>query len=86
MVKLLSQGGASAPPYPSHPEKDTCPVFAIHIESREKWNSKDSISIQLQDTKGSRMIELPIKGDDLDASELTWAITKALRQWNKMPV
>lgn len=83
MTKLLTQGSCLVE-YPPHPSKSESPRFSIYIESREKWNSETEICIQLQDAKGARMMNLPLNGDDLDASELTWAITKALRQWNNM--
>jgi hypothetical protein len=72
--------------YPSHPSKKDVPRLHMRIEASAKAISGNVMTVYLLDSVGGRNFDLPINGDDLDASELTWAITKILRQWNGMKV
>jgi hypothetical protein len=72
--------------YPPHPTKSEEPRLFLRIEASSKAITDKTMTVYMVDSTGGRNFDLPINGDDLDASELTWAITKALRQWNAMAI
>ena len=76
------------PTWPKFPSKEELPVLFIRIEATKSDVKEDKICVFMTDANGCRNFYLPINKEDsdLDASELTWEITKLLREWNDMPV
>lgn len=72
--------------YPPHPSKKDVPRLHLRLEASSKAITDSKMTVYMTDSSGGRNFDIPIDGDDLDASELTWAITKALRQWNGMKI
>jgi len=71
---------------PDFPTKEEMPHLTLKIQSHKNDVGKDTVRVFLTDATGGRNIKMPLDGVDLDASELTWAITKILRQWVGLPV
>jgi len=72
--------------WPEFPTKEKSPKLEILIETHKKDATKEYLRVFVSDAVGGRNMILPIDGNDLDASELTWAITKVLRQWLGLPL
>lgn len=74
------------PDWPKFPSKEEMPTLFIRIEAVKANIHKGYVEVFMTDANGGRNFKLPInaKDNDLDASELTWAITRTLREWNDM--